>query len=364
MRFSTICVIGTGLIGGSLLLSLRRQKIGERLIAVDLPETIQRLEKMGIVDETYSNKELAGAVENADLIFVATQISLIEQLLPEIARHARPGAVISDVGSSKRRIVEIAAQVFSSQQYFVGGHPMAGSEKSGFDAADPFLFENCFYILTPQPKTPNDIIENLADLLAEIGAKILVLDSATHDRIAAGVSHLPQMLAVSLVNFINRCNEQQPHFLQLAAGGFRDMTRIASSPFAMWEDICRTNDEQILSFLDQFIDYLSEFRNQFEINFLKKQFEDAARIRLSIPRDTKGFINPNYDIAVVVDDKPGVIARMATVLAEHKINIRDIEVLKVRLLEGGTIRLSFETKQDREDAMKLLRGIGFECRKR
>jgi prephenate dehydrogenase len=260
--------------------------------------------------------------------------------------------------------MEIAAEVYSSKQYFIGGQPMAGSEKSGFDAADPFLFENCFYILTPQSSAPTEIVDELAGLLAEIGAKILLLDAGVHDRIAAGVSHLPQMLAVALVNYINQCNEQQPHFLQLAAGGFRDMTRIASSPFDMWEDVCRTNDEQILSFLDQFIRYLTDFRNQFEINYLKKQFDDAARIRLSIPRDTKGFINPNYDIAVVVDDKPGVIARMATTLAEKNINIRDIEVLKVRLLEGGTIRLSFETEQDRETAMKLLSEIGFECRKR
>ncbi len=364
MPFSNICVIGSGLIGGSLLLSFRRKKIGDRLICVDLPDTIARVKKMGIADEVFSPEELEKGVANADLVFIATKISLIEELLPKIALFARPGTVISDVGSTKKQIMEIAADVFSSKQYFIGGHPMAGSEKSGFDAADPFLFENCFYILTPQTTAPTEIVDELASLLAEIGAKILLLDAAVHDRIAAGVSHLPQMLAVALVNFINQCNEQQPHFLQLAAGGFRDMTRIASSPFDMWEDICRTNEREILSFLDEFVRYLIDFRIQFEINYLKKQFDDAARIRLSIPRDTKGFINPNYDIAVIVDDKPGVIARMATALAEKNINIRDIEVLKVRLLEGGTIRLSFETEQDREIAMKLLSEIGFECRKR
>ncbi|OQX85773.1 hypothetical protein B6D60_07330 [candidate division KSB1 bacterium 4484_87] len=364
MSFSNICIIGCGLIGGSLLSAFRRKNIGERLLCVDFPRTLERIKKMGLADDLFSPDNLSAAVVQADLIFLATRIKTIEELLPEIVKYSRHGVVITDVGSTKKNVVNIAGKFLPPEQYFIGGHPMAGAEKSGIEAADPFLFENCFYILTPEENTPQTKVNQLAGILGEIGAKVLVLDAETHDRIAAGVSHLPQMLAVSLVNFINRCNEKQPHYLQLAAGGFRDMTRIASSPFDMWEDICRTNEREIVSFLDEFIKYLTDFRDRFQVNSLKKQFEDAARIRLSIPRDTKGFINPNYDIAVVVDDKPGVIARMATVLSENDINIRDIEVLKVRLLEGGTIRLSFETENDREQAMKLLSTIGFECRKR
>ena len=363
MSFDKIAVIGTGLIGSSLILSFRRKKIGKKIIGIDLPEVIRQALLHGIIDEGYNPSEIREGIQESDLIVLATSIHQILELLPVVANNVKPGAIVTDVGSSKKAIIDMAQDLFKGGSYFIGGHPMAGSEKKGISAADPFLFENCFYILVPLINTPRFVTDQFANILKLIGSKVLVLDAEIHDQIAAGVSHLPQVLAVCLVNLIGKYHKQQSHFLKLAAGGFRDMTRIASSPFDVWKDIFETNEENILFFIDQFIEELENFKKDFEKGDLKVQFDQAARTRLSIPKDTKGFINPNYDLIIVVEDKPGVIATISTVLAEQNINIRDIEVLKVRLLEGGTLRIAFETEREREEAINLLNKKGFNCRK-
>jgi len=363
MEFKKICVVGTGLIGASLILSFKRKGIGTLIRGVDRADVLEKALSSGLVDEAFEPAEAAQVFKDSDLILLAVTIEQILEYLPLVAECAAPGTVVTDVGSTKARIVALSRQLFGNGRHFIGGHPMAGSEKSGIDAADPYLFENCFYILTPLPDTPNQVVETLASTLQLIGSKVLIMDEETHDRIAAAVSHLPQILAVCLVNFVEKYNREQPNYLKLAAGGFRDMTRIASSPFDLWQDICKTNSQNIIEHLDDLIHELVEFKEYFYGDELRHQFERAARTRLSIPKDTKGFLNPNYDISLVVEDKPGIIAAIATALASENINIRDIEVLKVRLLEGGTLRLSFETEQQRTQAVKLLSDKGFLARK-
>ncbi|MBC8185763.1 prephenate dehydrogenase [candidate division KSB1 bacterium] len=364
MFFNKICIIGTGLIGGSLALAFRRKYIGEKIIGIDFPETIKKAVEHNIIDEGYTPDEIEQQVSDADLVILATNIQQIISDLKRIPPMLKKDAIVTDVGSSKETIIIIADQEFPDYINFVGGHPMAGSEKNGIDAADPFLFENCFYILTPQKNTPPDVLNKLVTIMELIGAKVLLLNASVHDKIAAAVSHLPQMLAVKLVNLIADYNQDEPNYLKLAAGGFRDMTRIASSPFSMWEDIFKTNSENILNIIDEFIVELNKLKDELSYTNLRCEFENAAKTRLSIPKDTKGFIHPNYDITVVVEDEPGVISKIASTLFEKGINIRDIEVLKVRLLEGGTMRLSFESEKNREAAIDLLTEKGFYCRKR
>ncbi len=363
MAFNKICIIGTGLIGGSLALAFRRKHVGEQIIGVDFKDVAENAKSQGIVDDAFSSEDIEIAVADADLVILATNIYHILNTLPKIAKYAKTNTLVTDVGSTKSQIVETANREFGKDAFFLGGHPMAGSEKHGISAADSFLFENCFYILTPLENTPQEMTTVFANLLEQIGAKVLILNAALHDQIAAAVSHLPQLLAVHLVNFIARYNQQEPNYLKLAAGGFRDMTRIAASPFEMWEDICTTNKDNISRLLDNFIETLTIFRNEFQSGNIETLFDSAAKTRLSIPKDTKGFIHPNFDVSVVVEDKPGVIAKIANTLAAHQINIRDIEVLKVRLLEGGTIRLSFESEKSRTEAIQLLKDAGFDCRK-
>ncbi|MBN2008820.1 prephenate dehydrogenase [candidate division KSB1 bacterium] len=364
MDFKNICIVGVGLIGGSFAAALKQKNGDLHIIGVDEQSVVEKGIKLGLLNAGFPISELEDAAINADLVLLASPIKQIINQLKILPSILKKGALVTDVGSSKSQIVEIAESEFKKGAHFVGGHPMTGSEKRGIDAADHLLFENCYYVVTPCCNTPQKVIDRFVRLLEHIGAKVLFLDAETHDRIAATVSHLPQMLAVNLVNFVEHFNRKNQQFLKLAAGGFRDMTRIASSPFYMWQDICETNRDNILHVMDEFIVTLQQFRDHFESSRLEPLFERSARTRLSIPHDTKGFINPLYDVSVVVEDKPGIIAEIANTLAEKQINIRDIEVLKVRMLESGTLRLSFETEQLRKTAMELLHERGYICRKR
>jgi prephenate dehydrogenase len=357
--FRNITVVGLGLIGGSLGLAFKRKMPGIAMTGVDEPAVLDEALEAGIIDRAVPASDSVSAIRTADLVFLCTPISEIMRLLPEIASHAKPGAVVTDVGSTKRLIVDTADRLFVEDRYFIGGHPMAGGEGRGVRWADPFLFENAVYVFTPSRPLPAEIMKELGNTIENIGAKILFLSPSMHDRVAAAVSHLPQMLAVTLMNLVADHQKDSPYFLRLAAGGFRDMTRIASSPFETWESVIETNRAEILSIMDEFIGRLEQMKRHIMDGDLKKQFENSARHRLSIPKDTKGFLKPHHDLLVRVEDKPGVIASVSGTLASAGINIKDIEILKVREGDAGTMRLSFETPEARTEAKSALEKIGF-----
>lgn len=354
-----VAVVGLGLIGGSLALAMKRKTPGCTILGVDEAEVLDEAQSLRALDKAFPKNRLPDAVSDVDAVFLAVPIDEILRILPVVAETVGDGTVVTDVGSTKKKIVETASSLFSGNRHFIGGHPMAGAEGRGIAWADPLLFENAVYVLTPSPETPVAVGQRLGDLIERIGAKVLFLTPSMHDQVAAAVSHLPQMVAVALVNMVARHQSDSPMFLKLAAGGFRDMTRIASSPYFIWKDIVETNRDEILKFLDEFIQALKSMRTSIESLELAEAFENAARNRLSIPKDTKGFLKPHYDLLVRVEDKPGVIASISTELANASINIKDIEILKVREGEAGTLRLSLETPNIREKAAQRLNAIGF-----
>jgi prephenate dehydrogenase len=231
-------------------------------------------------------------------------------------------------------------------------------------AADPFLFQNAYYVLSPAPNAAGGEVERLGDFLGRTGARVMVLGAAEHDRVAAAISHLPQVLAVSLVRFLDELGANRADGMRLAAGGFRDMTRIASSPFGVWRDILATNRDVIAETLARFLAHAREVCGTLDAETLEASFERAARTRAEIPRDTKGFLTRLWDVLVVVEDRPGVIAGIAGPLAEKGINIKDIEVLKVREGEGGSLRLAFATQEIARRAVEELNERGFPARLR
>jgi len=262
-----------------------------------------------------------------------------------------------------------ARQVLTEANPFIGGHPMAGSEKGGAANADAFLFENATYVLCPpEGLTAEALTHHYGDFVALIeatGARLLVLEAQRHDRIAATVSHLPQLLATTLMNYAAGLNAEDDAFLRLAAGGFRDMTRIASSPFAMWQHILLANEGPILDALAGFATSLQKTRNRIieeDLETLDEAFSEARRVRETIPKDTKGFLHPLADIYVYAEDRPGVLAHITGTLYEAEINIKDIELLKIREGTGGAFRLSFSDEALANAAIKVLEGAG--CRAR
>lgn len=279
--FKKITIIGVGLIGGSLGLALKENRPNFKIIGVDKKEVIEKAIARGAIDEGTVNPE--EGVKEADIVIIATPVKTILDLLPKISPFLKKGCLVTDTGSTKGQIVGRANQVLSKDVFFVGGHPMAGSEKCGIEEANPHLFRNRTYILTPDKKSNLIAIDKIFSLIKMIGANRLVLDPFEHDRIVGAVSHLPQIIAVSLINSISELalRGNNTNYFRAIGEGFKDMTRIASSPYKIWEDICVTNQENILKMIQEFRSYLGIIEDKLKNDpgSLKKEFQEAAKLR-------------------------------------------------------------------------------------
>jgi prephenate dehydrogenase len=282
--FKKITIIGVGLIGGSLGLALKKKNPKFKITGIDKLEIIEKAIARGAIDEGTINLE--NGIKKADLIIIATPVKTIIDLLPRISPFIKKGCIVTDTGSTKGKIVETADKILSKDVYFVGGHPIAGSEKYGIDSADPHLFQDKTYILTPTKDTNLLALKKIFLLIKIINAKRLILDPLEHDRIVGAVSHLPQIMAVSLTNMIGELGQQEnnDNYFKAIGEGFKDMTRIASSPYKMWEDICETNQENILEMIQEFRNYLWTIEDKLKNNpgNLKEEFQKAQILRKSI----------------------------------------------------------------------------------
>ena len=354
-----VTVIGLGLIGGSLAHALKKHDIPVRGVSGE--RTVKKAGEMGIIDESYTYAGLEKAVSGSGVVFVCTPLLDTEKRLEQVFRFAEKNSVVSDVGSTKTRICGKAEEVVRKGQYFIGGHPMAGSELRGVENANPYLFYDAVWVLTPLPGTPKRAIGTLSDLLATVGAKVMILTPEMHDRIAASVSHLPQLLAVLLTNYIAK--EDSDLYRNLAAGGFRDMTRIASSSFTVWRDILATNASEIRKALGRYKERLETLLEHLDSEtYLAEEFENANSERKRIPRYTKGFLAPLCDLRVSVEDRPGELAKITNLIFYHGINIKDIEIVTVREGSGGVLRLGFSKSDEAEAAAGVLSEAGYEVR--
>lgn len=359
-----IALLGVGLIGGSLGLAWKRHRPELTITGYDEPEVLEEALRRGAIDQRAADP--VAAVGGADLVVLAAPIGAILRLMEAVAPHLEAGAVVTDVGSVKTPIAEHARRVLPAANPFIGGHPMAGSEKGGIAHADAFLFENATYVLAPPPDVRVEALAErypgLARLVQATGARLLVLEAERHDHIAATVSHLPQLLAVTLMNAAAEANAEDGAFLRLAAGGFRDMTRIASSPFAMWRDVLVANRGPILDALGRFAMAFQRTRNRLiedDPDALEDAFDAARHVRERIPRDMKGFLAPLAEVYLYAEDRPGFLVGITSAVYEAGLNIKDIELLKIREGTGGAFRLGFATASDADAAVEALKAAGY-----
>ena len=357
-----MAVLGVGLIGGSLALAFKRTGLVGRVIGVSRPATLAKALELGAIDQGFERGREEEALREADLVVLGAPVSVIVEQLGWVGRCLAEGATLTDVGSTKRAVVKAALAGLPERVHFIGGHPMAGAENAGVESADPFLFQNAVYVICPARATDREASQKYCRLIERIGARVLVTTPENHDRIAATISHLPQLVAVGLMNLAASFNDENSDTLKLAAGGFRDLTRIASSPFDMWRDVFATNADEIRGRIDSLIRRLESLRDIVGTEEMAVCFERAARARALIQKNAKGFLAPLFEVVVTAPDEVGVIRRIADSLAGRSINIKDIEVLKVREGEGGTIKLGFASPEDRSQAIGLLNGLGYPTR--
>jgi len=350
-----IAIIGVGLIGGSIGLALRGAPMVKGITGIDVnPQALNSAVKMGAIDRGAPLKE---GVRDADVVFICSPLETVPGIVRAIRNHLKPGCIVTDVGSTKQKVMEAFAAELPPGVHGIGGHPMAGSEKGGVAGADRYLFENAVYVLTPPGSPGQEPVETLAALVGQMGAQVIIMDPSRHDDLVAIISHLPHLVAVALVNQA----AGEPEALMLAAGGFRDTTRIASSPPEMWEEILFSNREAVIHRLEGLITGLNDFRRYLadrKREEVRSRLEQAREIRESIPRRKKGLLPVTCELIAIVPDEPGVIGSIGATLGEKGINIVDIEILRVREGDGGTIRLGVPSIADAETAVELLRETG------
>lgn len=247
--FKTIAIIGVGLIGGSLALATRRYKLAGRIIGIDADAAnLQKAEALGVVDAGIADLRLG--IKEADLVVIATPVRSIVPLVEQVAVHAREGTIITDVGSVKKEIVHSVDAMGLSRVLFVGGHPIAGTENSGVEAAQAALFLNRKSILTPTAQTDPRALDKVRNLWESVGAQVVCLDSDIHDYIFGAVSHLPHYIAFSLVWFLSDSKEYGESLFRFSGGGLKDFTRVAASDPTMWTDIALMNGDTIVELIE------------------------------------------------------------------------------------------------------------------
>jgi prephenate dehydrogenase len=294
-----VSILGTGLIGGSFALALRKYTTDIHTTGWDRPEVVREAQSRNAIDAAFSG-DLAPALENADLVYIALPIGATLDLLPEIARHAAPNALVTDACSTKVRIIEDAAELFpdDSTKLFLGGHPMAGRELSGISHADPDLFRNNTYALinpavgaglaqpaeanptnpADSPQTRDPRISAFAKILEKIGAHSLWLGAQQHDYAVGLASHLPQLAAVALGSFLYDHLDENGLPITLAGPGLRDSLRLAGSPYSTWRDIVLTNKEVLSAALDLFARRLDDLRERLASRDLEADFDAANEL--------------------------------------------------------------------------------------
>ncbi|TDL34739.1 prephenate dehydrogenase [Jeotgalibacillus sp. S-D1] len=353
-----VVIIGLGLIGGSIGLSILQENPHATVIGYDVKEKEMRLaQAMNAI--THVSLNLREEVEQSDVVFLCTPVLQTEKLIEEIAGWSlQPHVIVTDVGSTKSRIMDKAHALEIQGFSFIGGHPMAGSHKSGVAAAKVFLFENAFYLLTPGKNVSQDKIETLKGWLAGTKAKFLTVDPKEHDEITGMVSHFPHIVASSLVHQVKKVHSSQPLISRLAAGGFRDLSRIASSDPMMWRDITMHNVEilkQLLQDWQQEMNEVIRLLDEGDADAMYYYFDEAKQFRDNMPILQKGAIPSFYDLFVDIPDYPGIISEITGLLAKEEISIVNIRIMETREEIYGVLAISFQTDEDRKRGERCLR---------
>jgi prephenate dehydrogenase len=358
-----VALLGVGLIGGSLGLALRRYAPELEVVGLDEPDVLDVALRRGAI--SHRAADVASAVAAADVVVLAAPIRANMALMRAAAAHLAADAVVTDVGSVKAPMAQQAAGVLPEGVLFAGGHPMTGSERRGILHADALLFENAVYVVCPPDRGAEDDprFRALVALIEKTGARVLTMSADRHDEAAAAVSHLPQLLSVALVGQLGDLADDGTS-RHLAAGGFRDMTRIASSPYGVWRDILQANHGPILDAMARFAARFERLRGRLaddDLEALGDAFAEAADTRATVPARSKGFLHPLADVFVYTPDEPGALHRITGALADGGVNIKDIELLKIREGTGGTFRLGVDGDRDAERAVEVLGAAGFQA---
>lgn len=287
VHFKKVAIIGVGLIGGSLAMAMKQKRMADTIVGIGRgTANLELAMRLGVVDSI--SVDIESGVSGADLVVVAVPVLKTGETIKKAASGLTSPCIITDVGSVKKAIIDECEAALPKGITYVPGHPIAGTENSGVEAAMANLYNERVCILTPTSNTPQTDIAKIREMWQEAGSRVVIMDAATHDRLLSAISHLPHMIAYTLVNTVAASGEKNIDFLKYSAGGFRDFTRIASSSPEMWADVCAMNKDNIIGMIENFqrqLETLKRLMVHGDFKGVKANFESAKKIRDSITTD-------------------------------------------------------------------------------
>lgn len=357
MHGKKVLVIGLGLIGGSIALAIKKEHPSCSILGYDIDQEQANLAKVrGVIDEYVSG--IKGQTPQADLIIIAAPILKTEETMDFLMDNCtfKKDAIITDVGSTKQSIMD-KSEHFSRDVTFIGGHPLAGSHKSGVSAANQNLFENAFYVLITNDSGNDQKVDILKQWLKGTRATFISMTAAEHDRIVGVISHFPHIIAASLVNLLSETNDERIDMRNLAAGGFRDITRIASASPQMWHDIIIKNRSVLIDLVEKWqseMESVKSMINNIDSARIYNYFKNAKQYRDELPQRKKGALPPLFDIYIDIPDQPGTIAQVTDIIARAHISITNIRIIEMREDIIGVLQITFRSEKDRKHAIETL----------
>lgn len=355
MRDLTFGFVGIGLIGGSVAKALRRVHPSCKIIVFNRSAEPR---VMAINDGTanIAVPQVDDTFSECDYIFLCTPVERNVEYLKILKNIIKNDCIITDVGSVKGNIHE-AVKELNMESNFIGGHPMAGSEKTSYEHATDRLLENAYYAVTPTDTVKSDRVAEFAEIISSIGAIPINISYEEHDKVVAAISHLPHIIASSLVNLVKHNDSDKEYMKTIAAGGFKDITRIASSSPEMWEQICMTNTENISDMLHKYIDSLSSIKNELDEKngqAIHDLIAESRDYRDSIDDHNSSIIQRSYNVYCDIIDESGAIATIATILATNGVSIKNIGIIHNREFEEGVLKISFYDESSADKAVEQL----------
>lgn len=356
----TIGFLSLGLIGGSIAKAIRKYHPDYTLLAYNRSkDALKEAMEDGIID--FAMDSPCHRIEECDIIFLCAPIVCNLEYLKLIKENIKPEAIVTDVGSVKTNIHEKVSEL-SMDSVFIGGHPMAGSEKTGYSNASASILENSYYILTPTAETTDEKMQFMEEFIASLKTIPIRSDYHTHDYATAAISHVPHLIAASLVELVEE-NDSPDQFMKLiAAGGFKDITRIASSSPVMWQHICQSNDTNIIRLLSLYEAQLEEVKQALvtkNYDYIGDLFQKSGSYRNSLNDNGKSSISKNYQLYMDINDETGAIAKVAGCLAKENINIKNIGITHNREHQEGVLYIVFYDETSVKNAIPILQESGY-----
>lgn len=352
-----IFIVGLGLIGGSLISNIKYHHPHIHIIGYDYFEKHSEIAKsMGMIDEIAEDFE--SVASTVDLIILATPVKQsIEYGKRLLEIETKNGLIVTDTGSTKLGLSTLETDLLNKNIHLIGGHPMAGSHKSGVTNSKKHLFENAYYILIHDHKENEVAHDEVKWLLEQTKAKFIKMSAKEHDYVTGVVSHFPHVIASSLIH-MNEENTQVSEYVRtLAAGGFRDITRIASSNADMWRDITLENKDHLVTLMENWIEQMEQIKDlisEGNPTLIHDFYQSAKTYRDELPIKEQGALTSTFDLYVDIPDEPGMISKVTQILGANRISITNIRILEVREDIMGALRLSFKSSYDRDRAIEAL----------